>query len=119
MPDWPPLAWLAVCSRREGIVRVRHGARVEVGDGFACEAVWPGKFEDGDFDRAAVVAGSGIRLRGREVVFVPATSTIDRLHSVERPDGPIVSNSLPCLLQAIGARPRLDYCGATHSTSTP
>jgi len=82
---------------------------VEVGDGFACEAVWPSRFEDGDFDRAAVVAGSGVRLRGAEVVFVPATSTIERLHSVERPEGPIVSNSLPCLLQAIGARPRLDY----------
>lgn len=107
--DWPPLAWLARCSRRERRVLVLHGRRIEVGDGFACEAVWPGEFDAGDFDRAAVVAGSGVRVRVGEVVFVPATSTVDRLYSVERPDGPLVSNSLPCLLSAIAGRPLLGY----------
>jgi hypothetical protein len=106
---WPALGWLADCSRATGTVRVLHGERVEVGDGFACEAVWPDRFADGGFDRAAIVAGSGVRVRGGEVVFVPSTSTVDRLHSVERADGALVSNSLACLASAIGARAHLDY----------
>jgi len=106
---WPPLGWLADCSLSGGRVLVLHGPRVEVGDDFACEAVWPDAFEAGGFDRAAIVAGSGVRIRGGEAVFVASTSTVDRLHSVERPDGPLVSNSLACLMSAIGARARLDY----------
>lgn len=109
MSDWPPLAWLAACSGRMATVRVLHGSGVEVRDEFACEAVWPASFEEGDFDRAAVVAGSGIRVRGEEVVFVSATSTVDRLHSVVRQDGPVVSNSLPCLMRALGLEARVDY----------
>ena len=109
MSGWPPLGWLATCSRRNATVRVLHGPWVEVGDGFACEAVWPASFGDGDFDRAAVVAGSGVRVRDEEVTFVSATSTVDRLHSVARSDGPVVSNSLPCLMRALGVEARLDY----------
>lgn len=86
-----------------------HGPAVEVGDGFACEAVWPDRFADGDFDREAIVAGSGVRARENEAVFVSATSAIDRLHSIERPEGPLVSNSLPCLLRAVGVEARFDY----------
>jgi len=90
-------------------VCVSHGPWVEGGDGFACEAVWPARFEEGDFDRAAVVAGTGVRARDGEVTFVSSASAIDRLHSAELPEGPVVSNSLPCLLRAIGAEARLDY----------
>jgi hypothetical protein len=106
---WPPLAWLASCSRHARNVLVLHGPRVETGDGFACEAVWPGPFDDGDFDQAPIVAGSGVRIRGEEAIFVSATSMIERLHSVERAGGPLVSNSLPCLLQAIGGRAIFGY----------
>jgi hypothetical protein len=106
---WPPLGWLALCDRSRDEVLVRHGPGVEAGDGFACEATWPGRFEDGGFDRAAIVAGSGVRVRGGEAVFVSATSTTDRLYSVERSEGPVVSNSLPCVLRAVGAHARLDY----------
>lgn len=109
LASWPPLAWLAVCSRDDRSVFVWHGPRVEPSDDFACEAVWPGRFEDGDFDQAAVVSGSGVRVRGEEVVFVAATSMIERLHSVEHVRGPLVSNSLPCLLQAIGGRAIFGY----------
>lgn len=103
-PNWPPLAWLAWCPKDGSRVLVIHGSRVEAGDGFLCEAVWPGEYERGDFDRAAVTAGSGIRARGGQVAFVSSASTVDRLHSHDGPDGSFVSNSLPCLLSALGAR---------------
>ncbi len=101
--NWPPLAWLARCSKDGERVVVFHGPRVEIGDGFACEAVWDGDFEQGDLDRAAVVAGSGVRASGGEVTLVSSTSTVDRLHSHDGPDGSLVSNSLPCLLSALDA----------------
>jgi len=89
-----------------------------VGEGFVCEAVWPEKFDDGGFDRQAVVAGTGVRLRDGEAVFVSSTSTVDRLHSVERPEGPVVSNSLACLVSAIGAQARLDHGGYLREMSS-
>lgn len=107
--DWPPLAWLARCSGSDGGVSVIHGEQVELGDEFLCEAVWPGDYKQGDFDRAAVLAGTGIRRRDEEVVFVSSASTVDRLLSYEAPDGSLVSNSLPCLLSAIPARLVPDY----------
>lgn len=103
------MGWLADCSKSERRVLLRHGPRVEVGEVFACEAVWPGRYGAGDLDRQAVVMGSGARLRAGEVVFVSSTSTVDRLHSMERPDGPLVSNSLACLASATGARAHMDY----------
>lgn len=97
-PDWPPLAWVAKCTRSDPVVSVWHGPQVEVGQDWLCEAVWDGEFESGDFDRTDLVFGSGIRLRDRGAVFVAAGATVDRLQFLEIGDVTWVSNSLACLL---------------------
>ncbi len=105
---WPPLAWLARCpvsgeSVAGESVHVRHGARVETRADWFCEAVWDGTYEQGAFDRTDLVFGSGGRLREGALRFVSAGSTLDRLHSARAGGHVHVSNSLPCLLQALGA----------------
>ena len=111
---WPVHSWLAECF--EDRVVVRHGGRVETRADWFCEAVWDGPFEDGDFDRTDIVAGSGGRSRAGGVTFVPAGSTTDRLQSVALPPGTgalpgrtLVSNSLACLLAVSGAKANPTY----------
>ena len=112
-PSWPVQAWLAECGSDR--VLVRHGRRVETRKDWFCEAVWDGPFEQGGFDLTDVVAGSGGRLRGDAVTFVPAGSTLDRLQSIVvppqngTPSRLLVSNSLACLVAAAGARVRPTY----------
>ncbi len=100
---WPPLAWIAVCDRASGRVRVRHGQSVETRHDWFCEAVWAGEFGSGDFDRTDLIAGSGARLRDGRLVFVSSGTTVDRLQSMETSEGVLVSNSLPCLMEAADA----------------
>ncbi len=100
---WPPLAWLARCPIGGDAIEVRHGNRVEVGPEWFCEAVWPGEFQSGDFDRTDLVFGSGARIRDGGVTFVSAGSTVDRLQSFEHEGALWVSNSLVCILAAVGA----------------
>jgi hypothetical protein len=76
---------------------------VETGNEWFCEAAWAGDYEEGAFDRTDIVAGTGGRLRDAGVYFVSSGSTLDRLHSFERNGEVYVSNSLPCLLVAVGA----------------
>ena len=129
MPHWPPLAWLARCGDD---VELWHGPRVEVGPDWAYEGAWEGEFSAGSFDEVAVSLGSGVRIRGDEAIFVPPTSTIDRLcHMVSAAGTTLVSNSLLALLEAAGAEvtdPKyqaratsivkgLDECRSTIETS--
>ena len=100
---WPPLAWLALCVPGNEEVVVRHGHRVERHDDWFCEAVWDGAFEAGGFHRTDVVFGSGGRRDGGAIAFVSAGTTVDRLHTLEAPEGVLVSNSLACLLAAADA----------------
>ena len=106
---WPVQSWLAECH--PGRVVVRHGRRVETRPQWFCEAVWDGPFDEGGFDQTDIVAGSGGRLRGASVTFVPAGATTERLQSITAPGGDgfagctLVSNSLACLMSVAGARP--------------
>jgi hypothetical protein len=108
---WPRLAWLARCVPGEPAVEVLHGAAVEVTDGWLCEAVWDGDYAAGGFDQTDIVAGSGVRLRDGQVTFVSAGSTVDRLQSVSGQGASWISNSLPCLLEAVGAEVDPTYPG--------
>jgi len=96
--DWPPLAWLARCLPFERAIEVFHGDRVEITPDWFCEAIWAGPYDAGAFDRTDVVFGSGCRIRGARATFVSSASTVDRLQTLETPDGIWVSNSLACLL---------------------
>ena len=102
-PAWPALAWLAELAPGRGTVVVEHGARVETADQWFTEAIWCGDFSDADFDRTDRVFGSGARIRGEQVTFVSAGSTVDRLVWAKTFEHTLVSNSLPCLLQRLGA----------------
>ncbi len=103
VPDWPPLAWLAKCAPAHSKVFIFHGRQVETTEEWFCEAVWGGDYESGWFDQTDIVAGSGGRLRPGKVTFVSSGSTVDRLHSLQSEACTWVSNSLPCLLSAVGA----------------
>jgi len=109
--DWPPLAWLAICTPQKRDVFVRHGCQVETKPDWFCEAVWDGPFEDGDFDRTDIVAGSGARVRSGCVTFVSPGSTCDRLQYLEHDGRYYVSNSLVCLAAVVGAEFDPAYTG--------
>jgi len=101
--DWPPLAWLARCSRHESEITIYHGDGVDTAPGWFCEAVWAGRYDAGDFDRTDVVFGSGGRTREDRATFVSSASTVDRVHALETASGAWVSNSLACLIAATRA----------------
>jgi hypothetical protein len=101
--SWPSLAWLAICEPGAKSIRVIHGAGLECHKQWFCEAVWDAAFPEGEFDRTDLVFGSGGRLREREIIFVSPGSTVDRLQWAVRDNRTFISNSLPCLLEAIGA----------------
>lgn len=109
VPDWPKLAWVATCHRGESDLRVLHGPMMEVGNDWIVEAVWAGDFEQGDFDRTDLVFGTGIRVRGQNVVFVSSGTVFDRLLYCRRNGSWYVSNSLPALLATAGLSLRDDY----------
>lgn len=96
-PDWPPLAWLAVCRVGDPRIVVRHGPDVETRPDWFCEAVWDGDFSAGGFDQTENVFGSGGRIRDGRVCFVSACLTFDRLHSFHTDGLAWISNSLACL----------------------
>lgn len=102
VPEWPRLAWLAACPLGTDGVTCFAGVGVEAHDEWFCEGVWAGPFSEGQLDRTDLVFGSGGRIRAEGLVFVAAGSTLDRLHWLRRGDGVWVSNSLPCLMAAVG-----------------
>jgi hypothetical protein len=106
---WPKLAWVAKCTARSPRISVLHGPCVEVNPRWAVEAVWAGRFADGDFDQTDLVFGSGIRVRGQHVVFVPSAATTDRLWHYQRDGSFYVANSLPAILAVTGTHLLMDH----------
>jgi hypothetical protein len=96
--DWPPLAWLAVCSESSNEIRCFTGSRVELADDQFSEAVWAGPYAEGGFDETDLVFGTGGRIRADAMVFVSSGSTVDRLYALQRENRTWISNSLPCLM---------------------
>lgn len=110
-PGWPPLAWVARCPAGGGTVEVLLGLGVERREAWFCEATWDGPFAEGGFDRTDVVFGSGGRRRDGRVAFVSAGATTDRLQRLRTGEALWVSNSLPALTAATGARVDPTYGG--------
>lgn len=102
VPDWPKLAWATRAGRESEPVTVFHGPCVETYAQWCAEAAWAGDFDDGDFDQTDVVVGTGVRVRGSELVFVSSSDTLNRLFWCHRDDRWTVSNSLPALLALEG-----------------
>lgn len=106
--QWPPLAWIAHCSRKNDTI-IWHGNWVETQDHWFCEAVWPGAFEEGNFDQTDLVADTGGRFRNNTLTFAAPGNTTDRILSLSTDKGLLVSNSLACLLAVSGAKIDLTY----------
>lgn len=111
VPELPKLAWLATLDLPGMRLEVLHGAAVEIGDDWIVEGVWDGEFAEGGFHRTAHFFGSGIRIDGEAVHFVPSCALVDRLLYVEEEGCLTVSNSLPLILARLGAEldPAHDY----------
>jgi hypothetical protein len=109
VPQWPKLAWVATFAEESRRIRVLHGPMVEVAEDWIVEAAWAGEFTAGDFDRSDLVFGSGVRLRGDQVVFVSAASGVDRLWYCLHTGHWYVANSLPALLAVAELALRDDY----------
>lgn len=103
LPDLPKLGWIARLDPVGGKLRAYHGASVERGDGWLVEGVWGGDFARGNFHRSESFFGSGIRVDGERVHFVPSSTTIDRLFWCRGSGEMLVSNSLIILMAATGA----------------
>jgi len=101
--DFPKLAWFARVDRDSHIVSVIHGLSVEYRDDWMVEGVWDDDFERGNFHQSENFFGSGIRIEGEYVYFVPSSALVDRLLYCEVQGEILVSNSLIVLLGATGA----------------
>jgi hypothetical protein len=104
MAALPKLAWLASLELDGGDLSVFHGSGVECRSDWMVEGVWDGEFARGDFHRSENFFGSGIRLEGDRVYFVPSSALVDRIFYCIYGRKILVSNSLILLL------------GFTHAT---
>jgi hypothetical protein len=104
VPELPKLSWLATLDFDSGVVNVVHGTHVEKGEDWLVEGVWDGAFESAEFHRSENFFGSGIRIQHETVFFVPSSALIDRLVFCTLHNQLLVSNSVPLLLAATGAR---------------
>ena len=107
--DWPKLGWAARVRSGSSLVEVFHGGCVEATENWCVEAVWAGDYSAGDFDRTDLITGSGIRLRGRSVVFVSSGDNLHRLQYHEDREALCVSNSLALLMAIAKLRLYQDY----------
>jgi hypothetical protein len=103
-PQLPRLAWCAKVARGANTVVVEHGSWVETGKSFFAEGVWNRPFDEPQLGEAETVLGSGGTLVADGVAFTPTTHTMERLYSLERDSALLVSNSLPFVLEAAGAK---------------
>ncbi len=113
----PRLAWLAVMDRDGGDVLVYHGPALECRDHWMVEGTWDDDFRPGGFHESDHFFGSGIRVVGDAVHFVPSSAPVDGLFCAERRRELLVSNSLMLLLAFTGARldPDHDYRAETYA----
>src|SRR5262245_51844574 len=104
-PGLPPLAWCAHMRRGCSEVVVRAGREVVVADDAIVEGAWDGRFGALGFDRAASLAGTGLRVAAHAVRFVAGSGRHDRLYAARRGDDLWVSNSLVYVWVAAGDTP--------------
>jgi hypothetical protein len=99
----PKLGWIAVVNSTLNRLNVFHGRYVEQGPYWVVEGVWDGRFQDGNFDRSACFYGSGVKINGTKINFVPSIANTDRVLVCRDKNLIIASNSLLLLLAYTGA----------------
>lgn len=104
IPTLPRLAWAACLQAGNPIARVLHGPWVEAREDAFVEGAWDAPFTAWDFERSAVLAGSGGRVTPTGIRFATPANMFERLQSVSAGDRLFVSNSLAFLLALSGDR---------------
>jgi hypothetical protein len=117
LAELPKLAWVASVDLDRGSLSVFHGEAVECRDEWMVEGVWDGDFESGNFHHSENFFGSGIRIEGPRIYFVPSTALVDRLFSCLCDGTLLVSNSLIQLLALTGAQLDPDHNYRNELTS--
>ncbi|ABA58403.1 hypothetical protein Noc_1941 [Nitrosococcus oceani ATCC 19707] len=97
----PRLAWCARLERGSEVVTVEHGPWVESQEDFFFEGGWAGPYDRRGLLGAKTVLGSGAVLSDDQVVFIPSSHTLERLHFCRDGDCLFVSNSFIYLLAAL------------------
>jgi hypothetical protein len=105
----PKLGWIATLHIDAGRLEVLHGRAVECRSDWLVEGVWDGRFEEGGFHEGRHLFGSGIRVDGDAVRFVPSCALVDRLVCCRDGGKLLVSNSLVLLVAATGCRLDQDH----------
>jgi len=100
----PKLAWIASHYLTSDKLTVYHGSAVEHGKEWIVEGVWDDDFHLADFHRSEIFFGSGIRIDGETIFFVPSKALVDRIIYCLKGKQLIVSNSLIALMAFTGAR---------------
>ncbi len=103
-PSMPALAWVAHVT--PGRVQAVCGPSVRVADGALFEGTWAGPSELALLPEQTTIFGSGLVLRGDEVVAITPSHHLEGVHSALAGGALVVSNSLAGAL--IGARLDLD-----------
>jgi hypothetical protein len=99
--NWPPLAWLALCTDGDKTVIIRHGSGVDTKPDWFCEAVWDDEYSDGGFDHSNSMFGSGGRSRSMQINFATSSFPADRLQYIKINETIYISNSLVCLAASL------------------
>lgn len=104
VPDLPKLAWVASLNLKTfAELTVFHGSSIECRENWMVEGVWDGNFSSGNFHTSENFFGSGIRVDGECVYFVPSCALVDHLFYCIDSETLLVSNSLIILLGYTGA----------------
>jgi hypothetical protein len=75
----PRLAWVAFHDLGSDTLTVFSGSAVECGKEWLVEGVWDDDFREAGFHKSEVFFGSGIRVEGDAIHFVPSKALVDRI----------------------------------------
>ena len=104
--EWlPKLAWVAFHDLGSDMLTVYNGSAVEYGKDWIVEGVWDDDFRQAGFHKSEIFFGSGIRVDGEAIHFVPSKALVDRIIYCINGKRLMVSNSLIALMAFTGARP--------------
>ncbi|WP_141437049.1 hypothetical protein [Blastococcus aggregatus] len=106
----PRLAWLVQLDQGSDTVSATVGPWVDARPDAVFEGTWAGDVSS-DFSDSFSLFGSGVLLRGDELVVAAPCHTMEAVYSV-RHDGKLAfSNSIAFLLEAVGVELDMNYLG--------
>lgn len=99
-PGFPKLAWCLVARKNQPEILVFHGSFVETKSNFFVEGVWDSAFEEGQFDKSALLMGSGVSLSNDSIIIASPCHTLEKIYALNKGHIFYASNSLSFLVSA-------------------